>query len=144
VNAATGRRLIARHLRCQKHLLALWRHTASRPASTDAVGWPPWVEGRQRLLDRLADHDPAGLAAEAAAFLRTAGDHPLASVLRALHDRQLHLAATISLAERDVEAALKAEILRLVQPLIIAGQARAARHRYQACTPRGPRLDHCG
>lgn len=144
MNAPTGRRLIARHLRCQKHLLTLWRRTVSRPASTDGAEWPPWVEGRQRLLDRLADHDPPGLAAEAAAFLRTTGDHPLAPVLRALHGRQLHLAATISLAERDVEAALKAEILRLGQPLIVAGRARAARNRYQASTPRGPHLDHRG
>jgi len=144
VNAPTGPRLIARHLRCQKHLLALWRHTASRPASVDPAGWPQWVEGRQRLLDRLADHDPPGLAGETAAFLRTAGDRPLASVLRALHARQLRLAAATSLAERDVEAALKSEIVRLVQPLIVAGRARAARSRYQVSTPRGPRLDHRG
>lgn len=144
MNAPTGSRLVARYLRCQKHLLALCRHTASRPSSADPAGWPQWVEGRQRLLDRLADQDPAGLAAETVAFLRAAGDRPLASVLRALQGRQLRLAEAISLAERDVEAALKAEIVRLAQPLIVAGRARAARSRYQASSPRGPRLDHRG
>jgi hypothetical protein len=125
-------RLLARHLRLQRDLLALARQTAESPDPAQPGDAARWVAQRQPLLDRLSAHDAPGLAAETVRVLDAEPAHPLSGVLTTLCERQIAVMQRISSRERLIRSALQMAFTTIGRRLLSARRAFEARETYHA------------
>jgi len=155
VNQGAFPGLVARHLRFQRDLLALWLHTLRWPAMAEAaqgdresraawvrpgqvaVRWTRWLEQRQRLLDRLAGHQGPHLVAETTAWRpaaepgRADGDGSLMKTcLHELCRKELAMLEALAACEHRVRRQLECELLGVTRSLVSAHTASEARGRY--------------
>ena len=120
-------RLAARHMRFQRELLALWRHTCGAWEAMDSEDWPAWVAERQRLVAAVAAEDGAGLAADTGAA--NAGPSA-ASRLAAFQELEAGTMEEILRLDRRVRQAARGRLATLSKKLRAAGRAQAARREY--------------
>jgi hypothetical protein len=136
-------RLLARHLRLHRDLLALADHTGRAPIIAPPSGarmhghgaWDQWVLARQGLLDLVRAHDGPRLALETTALLqaRPAGDGAQwRTCLLDLLARELALMQSLSRQERGLAGAMRRQLGAVRKSLLAAGRAGIARHQYQA------------
>ena len=122
-------KLAARHMRFQRELLALWRHTCRAWEAMRSDDWAAWVAERQRLVEAVAAQEGAKLAADTAA----AGAHAeprFASRLAAFQELEVGtMGATVRLDGR-VRAAARGRLAALSGQLRARREAQAARREY--------------
>jgi len=119
--------LAARHMRFQRELLALWRHTCGGWQAMDSGNWPAWVAERQRLVAAMAAEDGGSLAADTGA---ANVDPRAASLLAAFQELEAGTIAEILRLDRRVRQAARGRLATLSRKLRATGRAQMARREY--------------
>jgi hypothetical protein len=122
-------KLAARHMRFQRELLALWRHTCRAWEAMRADDWAAWVAERQRLVAAVAAQEGARLAADTAAASADA-EPRFASRLVAFHELEVGTMAAIVRLDGRVRDAARGRLAALSGRLRARRKAQAARREY--------------
>ena len=122
-------KLAARHMRFQRELLALWRHTCRAWEAIRSDGWAAWVAERQRLVEAVSAQEGGKLAADTAAASADA-DPRLVSRLAAFHELEMGTTGAIVRLDGRVRAAARGRLAALSGRLGATRKAQVARREY--------------
>jgi len=129
MNVSEMGKLAARHMRFQRELLALWRHTCGAWEAMRSDDWVAWVAERKRLVEAVAAQEGARLAADTAAASADA-EARFASRLVAFHELEVGTMAAIVQLDGRVRDAARGRLAALSGQLRATREAQVARREY--------------
>jgi len=129
MNVSEMGKLAARHVRLQRELLVLWRHTCRAGEAMGSDDWVAWVAKRQRLVEAVAAREGARLSADTAAA-RAEADPGLAERLVAFHEMEVETMRAILGLDARVRAAARGRLGALSAQLRATRRAQLARREY--------------